>query len=67
MVNKHGKGLKCAICGIKEKRASKAEWAKVCINCYFKYSDEIPEYVPFEQHDIWIINYYKKQQKGTEK
>jgi hypothetical protein len=66
MVNKHGKGIKCAICN-KHVVVSENIWLKVCINCYFKYNDEIPEYIPFEQHDIWIINYYKKQQKGTEK
>lgn len=37
---------------------------KVCLSCYFKHDRKIPKYIPFEQHDLWIIKYHKKGQKG---
>ncbi len=56
------KGVRCAICNSSKIVYNNPD--KVCLNCYFAYSDKIPRHIPLEQHDFWIINHYKKEQKG---
>jgi hypothetical protein len=62
-VDKHGKGIKCAICN--KGQLFGDEYVKICLNCYFKHDEKLPKHIPEEQHDLWIINYLEKQQKGT--
>lgn len=61
-VDSKGKGIKCAICNTTNELLS--AHTKVCLNCYFKHDQKIPKYIPFEQHDSWIISNHKKEQRN---
>jgi hypothetical protein len=55
---KRSKGIKCEICNTIEVLGTHN---RVCLGCYFQHDEKIPKYIPFEQHDLWIIKYTRKE------
>ncbi len=50
----------CEICDRNPSILDEFKENDICLGCYFKYLDKIPNYIPDKQSTKWMIQYAKR-------